>query len=78
VVAPDLRESDLTPCTEFDLRKVRDRLPIAWLDEESALASIIGDDERSEELWWLLLTAVLGLLCMEVWMTRRMALARGG
>jgi hypothetical protein len=31
---------------------------------------------RREELWWLVLLAVVGLLCGEVWMTRRLAAGR--
>ena len=72
---PDLRESDLKRCTEDDWRKVRERLPIEWRSELTQ--TIETADAHREELWWLLLLAVLGLLCTEVWMTRRMALARG-
>ncbi|MSQ93381.1 MAG: VWA domain-containing protein [Gemmataceae bacterium] len=77
VVPPDLRESNLTRCTDLDWRKVRDRLPVVWNDDGPAAPSIGSSDSRREELWWLLLLGVLGLLCSEVWMTRRMALARG-
>ena len=35
-----------------------------------------GQESRQTDLWWLLLVALLGLLCMEVWMTRRAALGR--
>ncbi len=72
----DLRESDLTRCSDDDWRKVRDRLPVTWRDDD-ADASLGTAEAAREELWWLLLVAVVGLLCMEVWMTRRMALARG-
>jgi hypothetical protein len=71
----DLRESDLTRCSADDWRKVRDRLSSVWLDEETPTSA--ADDAHREELWWLLLAAVIGLLCVEVWMTRRMALVRG-
>jgi hypothetical protein len=77
VVPPDLRESDLTRCTDDDWRKVRDRLPIAWHAEAARDDSLVTPEARREELWWLFLLAVLGLLCMEVWMTRRLVLARG-
>jgi hypothetical protein len=70
----DLRESDLTRCSVDDWRKVRERLSSVWRDEETP--TLASDDTHREELWWLLLAAVIGLLCVEVWMTRRMALAR--
>ena len=77
VAPPDLRESDLKRCTDDDWRKVRERLPIVWHSEAMQTPSIESQDAHREEIWWLLLLAVLGLLCIEVWMTRRMALARG-
>jgi hypothetical protein len=73
----DPRESDLTRCSDDDWRKVRDRLPVAWQEETAGEPSIAPPETHREELWWLLLLAVIGLLCSEVWMTRRMALARG-
>jgi hypothetical protein len=76
VVPPDLAESDLTRCSDDDWRRVRDRLPISWVTDESA-PTVVSEDGGREELWWLLLLAVMGLLCVEIWMTRRMAHARG-
>lgn len=72
----DLRESNLTRCSEDDWRKVRERLPVTWRDED-ADTSLGTAEAAREELWWLLFVAVVGLLCTEIWMTRRMALARG-
>jgi hypothetical protein len=77
VVPPDLRESDLTRCNDDDWRKVRDRLPIAWQAEAARDSSLATQEARREEIWWLFLLAVLAFLCMEVWMTRRLVLARG-
>jgi len=75
VVPPDRREANLAHMSDDDWRRVRDRLPVAWQTEAAPYGE--ASDGRREELWWLFLLAVLGLLCMEVWMTRRMALARG-
>lgn len=75
VVPPDRREANLARMSDDDWRRVRDRLPVAWQTEAAPYGE--ASDGRREELWWLFLLAVLGLLCMEVWMTRRMALARG-
>ncbi len=77
VVPPDLRESDLTRCDDDDWRKVRERLPIAWQKEAADDGALATPEARREELWWLFLLAVLGLLCTEVWMTRRLVVARG-
>ena len=77
VVPPDLRESDLTRCSDDDWRKVRDRLPISWPAEAVQDGSLATPDARREEIWWLFLLAVLALLCVEVWMTRRLVLASG-
>jgi hypothetical protein len=76
VVPPDLRESDLTRCTADDWDNVRKRLAAAWIADADA-PSVAEPDGHREELWWMLLVGVVGLLCVEVWMTRRMALARG-
>ena len=75
--SPDLRESNLKRCTDDEWRKVRECLPIPWQLEAGQNSSITETSHRRQDLWWLLLLVVLGLLCMEVWMTRRMALARG-
>ena len=71
----DLRESNLARCTDGDWRKVRESLPIPWQLEPTS--SIVPTDVQRQDLWWLLLLGVVGFLCMEVWMTRRMALTRG-
>jgi hypothetical protein len=75
VTSPDLGESDLARCTDADWQKVRECLPVVWNDESNQ-PSFLDDAERIE-IWWLLLLGVLALLCVEVWMTRRLALARG-
>lgn len=73
----DPLESNLARCTEDDWAKIRARLPITVQTEPAAAPSIASTEPHREEVWWLLLIAVVGLLCSEVWMTRRMALARG-
>jgi hypothetical protein len=32
---------------------------------------------QTQEVWWMFLIGVIALLCGELWLTRRMALARG-
>jgi hypothetical protein len=75
VVRPDLAESDLTRSSDEDWRWVQARLPIAW-QTASAPSSADADTPRVE-MWWMFLLTVLGLLCVEVWLTRRMVLGRG-
>jgi hypothetical protein len=75
-VSPDLREADLTRSSVDDWRKVRERLPVVWR-EDAEQSSLAVDDAPRGELWWMLLAAVVALLCLEIWMTRRMAIARG-
>lgn len=77
VVPPDLRESNLARCTDGDWRTIRECLPIDWQMGSTETVSRSAPDATREELWWLLLLAVLGVLCVEVWMTRRMVMARG-
>jgi len=74
VVPPDPREADLARMSDGDWRRVRERLPVAW---HSDAATSEDASAAKRELWWLFLLAVIGFLCVEVWMTRRMALARG-
>jgi hypothetical protein len=73
----DLRESNLARCSDDDCRKVRERLPVRWHSEPMSSGSTSVSDATRQDLWWLLMLAVVGFLCLEVWMTRRLALARG-
>lgn len=77
VTPPDLRESDLTRCSAEDWKKIRDRLRVVWAKHEDENPSVTATEARREELWWLLLVIVVVFLCSEVWMTRRLAVARG-
>ncbi|MSU76894.1 MAG: VWA domain-containing protein [Gemmataceae bacterium] len=76
-VEPDAGESNLTRCTEDDRRKIRARLPITWGDRDAVGSPSLIEGSSREEIWWLLLIAVLAFLCFEVWMTRRVAIGRG-
>jgi hypothetical protein len=73
IVRPDSGETDGRRCSDADWRKVLALLPgLTASDDE---AGGIGDHRR-HELWWLLLLGVIGLLCVEVIVTRRAVLAR--
>jgi hypothetical protein len=72
--APDLRESELTACSASDWQKLREILPFKIHTDESELAALA---RPRQDLWWLLLLGVILLLCGEVWLTRRLLIARG-
>jgi hypothetical protein len=76
VVQPDARESDLTPCTEEERRAVADVIPLRYQDERAEIARAWVHERHRQELWLYLLLGLIGLLCLEVWMTRRMVKAR--
>ncbi len=69
----DPRESDLTLSSEEDRAKVAAVVPLQYQNDLQVFLDALGDSSQSEELWWLVLMGVLGLLCVEVWLTRRMA-----
>ena len=58
-----------------DWKHYNDVLPIAWHTETTPGADV--SQTPRVEVWWMFLLVVLGFLCVEVWMTRRLALARG-
>lgn len=76
IVHADSRESDLTPGSDEERRRLADLLPLRFV-EGATLLDDAGVAEQSQEVWWLFLIGVIGLLCGELWLTRRMALASG-
>jgi hypothetical protein len=75
-VAADPKEHDLTPLDAADREKLEHWLPgLRWDTEPGeALASQAGA-AIATELNWLAFAGVIVLLCVELWMTRRRALA---
>jgi hypothetical protein len=78
VVQPDPRESDLTPCSADDRARVAALVPMHYESDLQAVVDALRGPAPTQDLWWLALIGVLGLLCAEVWLTRRMLLSRGG
>jgi hypothetical protein len=76
VVHADPRESDLTPCTEEERRQVAQAVGLRYV-EETTLPDDVEGPAQAQEVWWLFLISVIVLLCGELWLTRRMAIARG-
>lgn len=71
VVEPDPSESELAPSSETERKKVSDIVSLTYQDSQD---EILFGSGKEAELWWWFLFGVIGLLCCEVWMTRRMAL----
>ena len=57
--------------TDEEWQRVLSLLPMRATTDDTLGAG------RRHELWWLLLLAVIVFLCVEVFLTRRLALARG-
>lgn len=76
VVPADPREGDLTGCTKEEREKVRAALGVGYEDD---LDAVLGGSEAAttrQEMWAWLLLGLIGLLCVEVWMTRRLVMSR--
>jgi hypothetical protein len=76
VVQPDHRESDLTPATPEDRKKVASLVPLEYQNEQRPVAQAMVESSETQDLWWWLMIGVVLLLCSEVWMTRRMVKGR--
>jgi VWA domain-containing protein/aerotolerance regulator-like protein len=72
----DVEESNLSPCTNEDWTKIRDLIPMTYLTDHDAHNSPLASELHTEELWWWLMLGVIGLLCAELWMTRRIVRGR--
>jgi hypothetical protein len=77
VVQADPRESDLTPCGDADRQKVAEIVPVTYREFRERLVADATDAPPARELWWWFLFGVVGLLCAEVALTRRLAVSRG-
>jgi hypothetical protein len=78
VVQPDAAESDLSPATDADRERVRQSVPeVRFVDDRDEVIAGVLQAPRPAELWWLCLAGVIAMLSMEVWLTRRRALAAG-
>ena len=47
---------------------------MTFVADSDSLAKEMYGDESQSELWWFLLFVFLGLLTLEVWMTRRLVM----
>jgi hypothetical protein len=70
-------ESDLTPAGEEDRERVARIFPnLKYQNNRGELAEAWVSERHRQEVWWWLLLGLVGLLCGEVWMTRRMVKRR--
>jgi hypothetical protein len=84
VVQPDGQESDLTPCSDEDRDRVatifnplkHDQSPLRYTDRRDLIVAAPESTDARQEVWWCFLLGLIGLLCAEVWMTRRMVMHR--
>jgi hypothetical protein len=72
----DVEESNLSPCTSEDWAKVQDLIAMTYLTDEDPRNSPLAAELHTEEMWWWLMFGVIGLLCAELWMTRRIVRGR--
>jgi hypothetical protein len=72
VAQPDPRESDLTPCEQDDRDRVAALFPVTYENDRERIVTLMASAEQRQDLWHWLLLAVVGMLVIEVWMTRRM------
>jgi hypothetical protein len=71
-VPPDPREGDLTAASEEERKQVARVFPVSYEDERQEIVESSASGLYRQEFWLYLLLGLIGLLCFEVWMTRRM------
>ncbi len=80
VVQPDGQEADLTPASDEDREKVAkllnpqglDPAPLRYAANRGDILAAPETTSTQQEVWWWFLLGLIGLLCAEVWMTRRL------
>ena len=68
---PDHQESDLTAFNDADRKKVVQQVPMRYEDDREKIVVELAVPDQRQELWRWFLLGVIGLLCGEVWLTRR-------
>jgi hypothetical protein len=70
-------EPDLTPLSDEDRRRVEERFPgMKYHNDRTELAAAWVSESHRQDVWSWLLLGLVGLLCAEVWLTRRMVKGR--
>jgi hypothetical protein len=76
VVPRDPREGDLTPLNDEDRAKLAKLIGLTFDREEAGDAEAAEEEVQRQELWLYVLLGMIILLCVEVWMTRRLVMNR--
>jgi hypothetical protein len=76
VHSDDPAEFDLTPATAAERARVAAQVPMTYERDGDRLLGTLVRQADAQEMWWVLMLAVIGLLCAEVWLTRRISRAR--
>jgi hypothetical protein len=72
VVHPDGRGSDdFTPASDEDRQKITSLVGLLYSTDQALVLT-----GKAQDIWWWLMLGVIGLLCGEVWMTRRIVKGR--
>jgi hypothetical protein len=53
-----------------------DQSPLRYTDRRELIVAAPESTDARKEVWWCFLLALIGLLCAEVWMTRRLVMQR--
>ncbi len=79
-VARDARESDMTPLDRAEAAKLAEGWPLQYVTEakEGELGLFGMEAGTRHEVWRYLILAVLGGLCLEIYLTRRLVRAQSG
>ena len=63
----------MTPAGDEDKQRVARIFPnLKYQNDRGELAEAWVSESHRQEVWWWLLLGLVGLLCGEVWMTRRL------
>ena len=78
-VVGDNREADPSPLEPLEVEALERGWPLAFDAEPGRLADrvLVAERGRRDEVWRGLILVALGGLCVEVWLTRRMARRQG-
>ena len=76
VVAPAARESDLTANSKEESERVAGLIGVRYEDDKAKMIGEWSNSTQREDLWQYLLLGLIALLCLEVYMTRRMITSR--
>lgn len=77
VVPPDPREADLSACSADDRQRVAKLLGVRYESDRSKVLEPPEESAGRQDLWLYLLLGLIGLLLIEVWLTRRLVMNRG-